>query len=701
VYKRELKEYKHILLIISINNIMQQYIIHLNGGYNPFVHLGRGALGYRPLRKMIGRGGEGEQGGGGGGPVNNEDKKYLEFGDNPIFDMIRQLQQQSNQQVSLPTTTPTTTTTTLTPATTTPTNIIQQDDSGESKTENLEEMNFEEKIDSLFDKIAKKAQSKIDMKKIAKEYNTLVSALNDAITIIENKPLTTVSYKRNLLSNAYIKSIESISTFITKNKVGSIEKNAVALINDWLSILNNPEFYSDGRTYKLEEGKVVKYDKPKQEGPLDFPLNIKTQDEAIAIINEYWTKNEKVKLKTDDRYDDDINTMITQINESIKNKILDKPLNENIDKQNVNIVKTFPNETISKKYAETIVVNNKYKYFEINNTTKEIDNTKQKKKHIDDDTYDLFDYDFNMPGKAQEFSICGYKSTIATKIYGIENPNIQITDFIVDNILPGSIGSQFCADCIDIDNRMIIEVKKYEDISYLKIYNLQIELKKNYINDLKHKFLEFVKGYIDTQESNTIKRKSYLENMRSIQEVLTDKNKFNKDFYNNRRYCGVGITMNKFNPIDIPTDYVYDNNFNTEEMMLHVKKSQGQKFIPTFVNREITKITRKPTDDKAQDAKFNKDFNDKIKGTVKPYKFNITCLFNGGQLIGVYYYSNDELVENDFILGTYRCAYKHDGRGNKGFNAVLIPIENFIIEAKVSNVIKTKDLKKPKTTNEI
>ena len=37
---------------------MQQYIIHLNGGYNPFVRLGRGALGYRPLRKMIGRGGD-------------------------------------------------------------------------------------------------------------------------------------------------------------------------------------------------------------------------------------------------------------------------------------------------------------------------------------------------------------------------------------------------------------------------------------------------------------------------------------------------------------------------------------------------------------------------------------------------------------------------------------------------------------------
>jgi len=47
---------------------MQKFMILLNGGYNPFVPHGRGGLGYRPMRQMIGgmiR--DDEEGGGGGG----------------------------------------------------------------------------------------------------------------------------------------------------------------------------------------------------------------------------------------------------------------------------------------------------------------------------------------------------------------------------------------------------------------------------------------------------------------------------------------------------------------------------------------------------------------------------------------------------------------------------------------------------------
>ena len=73
---------------------MQKYIILLNGGYNPFVPHGKGGLGYRPMRHMIGgmiR--DDEEGGGGGGetrlisytkPYREEDTVLVRVDDIPI-----------------------------------------------------------------------------------------------------------------------------------------------------------------------------------------------------------------------------------------------------------------------------------------------------------------------------------------------------------------------------------------------------------------------------------------------------------------------------------------------------------------------------------------------------------------------------------------------------------------------------------------
>jgi hypothetical protein len=44
--------------------------------------------------------------------------------------------------------------------------------------------------------------------------------------------------------------------------------------------------------------------------------------------------------------------------------------------------------------------------------------------------------------------------------------------------------------------------------------------------------------------------------------------------------------------------------------------------------------------------------------------------------IGVYDYSDDDLVINDYILGTYRSAYAHDDQDGN-YNAVLVPVGKF------------------------
>jgi hypothetical protein len=636
----------------------------LNGGYNPFVPHGKGGLGYRPMRQMIGgmiRDDEDEGGGGGGGPaqlVPHPNQALIDENQNLINEMklnndnVRDYITESQRLNQIENELMDDMFRSFEP-------IIQsKKEEKELQKKIKEKENQKKEIENQIKK-GDKLISKIELK-ISNDYNSMISSINDEISDINNKDLGD-NYKRKLLTEVYIKSIESIDKFINDNQISpSIDKNANAQIIDLFSKLNDPTNYSDGRTYKLNEGKVVKEDKPKKESILPFTKNIKSQTELKGIIKKYWDENEKIKLKPDDSYGEDINDMIDEINESIKTNLLDTPIDETSEIYKKLKVIEFPNKTLSESYAKTIKNNGVSKYL---NKYGKLGN--------------LFQHDYNASGKAQEFSICGKNNEIAKKLYNVKHPDIMITDFMVNNILGGEVGSQFCCDCIDIPNRKIIEMKKYDGINYIEYYNLQIQLKKTYINDLKIELDKFIDQYLDTPKENKSLRKAYLTNITAIYNVLTNKDEFDKDFYKNKRYYGIGITMNKFNRIEIPSDYVYDDKFNTKEMMEHVQMSQGQKFIPHFVNKQITKITRKPTKDTSKDNKFNKEFNEIIKGDVKPYNFNITNVFSN--ILGVYDYTNDNLVENDFILGTYRCAYAYDDRDDLHYNAVLIPIEKFIM----------------------
>jgi hypothetical protein len=141
--------------------------------------------------------------------------------------------------------------------------------------------------------------------------------------------------------------------------------------------------------------------------------------------------------------------------------------------------------------------------------------------------------------------------------------------------------------------------------------------------------------------------------------------------------------MNKFNPIVFPdnfdfSDRIEGENFKTK--LERVKASQGQLFAPIMENRKITRIEMiTPTATPEVRSKFNKKFNKFLNiSESNPYIFDITTVFNKG--VGVYPYSDDDLVENDFILGVYQSAYAWDDRKRIHYNAVLIPIEKFILE---------------------
>jgi hypothetical protein len=281
--------------------------------------------------------------------------------------------------------------------------------------------------------------------------------------------------------------------------------------------------------------------------------------------------------------------------------------------------------------------------------------------------------EYKSSGKSAEFSICGKNNPIAKQIYGVANPDIQNADYIVENILvsqgnPGGTSKQFCIDNIDTTNKFFSVMKDYKDkFTYRTHYKANIELKKVYIDKLKAKLRNMINLYLN--ESDHKKKSDYKTNINALYNVLKDKKEFEKDFYINNRYLGIGVTMNKFNKIIIPQNYDFEDSPSPQDEILHVKESQGQLFIPHIKNRKIVKITS---------ADGNTDFDEAFNTTINisktnPYAFMFTVVLADG--VCVYNYTMDDLVENDFILGTYKCAYAADTRKHEKYNAVLIPFE--------------------------
>ena len=718
VYKRELKEYKHILLIISINNIMQQYIIHLNGGYNPFVRLGRGALGYRPLRKMIGRskGGmisEDNLGGSEGSPTfnietleNNMKENYEMFTKTNnreyynraqdyerLLDIARKSQ---SSNVGEP-----------------KTDIYDEDDEDDKKEVTVpirraKTVKVEDEENKLLKtilkehKIEKTEEKEEEAKKKAEEEKAnAITPLQQAAINLLNKNFK--DFDEEIFTLAYINKkdpTKQVTESEIQEKISPVIKNKI--INSIIEldkIKNKTDKYHTSlveiyiknidelmetlnKMYKIKQfiAEVIVNKNGKNElntvtvqteKILPFEQNIKTQTEAENIIKAYWDpiNNERTILSKNDIYDEEINGYIGKINK-MYNKMFDKEYDENSEesKKIDKFRKTFPDENKSKAYAETIIVNNKSKFFNSDGTQKTGKNKEGK-------TYNLYDHEYNSPGKAEEFSICGKNNTIARTLYKINNPNFQVSDFIVEDILKTGAGKYFCADNIDFNNKIINEMKKYTGVNYMKLCNLNIELKKIYYDELINKLRNFIQDY--KNETNAKEREKIKEIIKIYNKILTNKDEFDKDFYKNARYIGIGVSMNKFNPIVIPENYNYNDSPSTREMMSHVQKSQGQKFIPTFVNRQITEIECTKAGSVGYE-KFNREFNEKLNGKTTPYDFKITCAFS--KVIGVYDYTNDKLLSDDFILRVYKCAYAHDDQKGTKFNAVLIPIEKFIIE---------------------
>jgi hypothetical protein len=369
--------------------------------------------------------------------------------------------------------------------------------------------------------------------------------------------------------------------------------------------------------------------------------------------------------------------IIKEINDTV---LYEDKYTDDMYEKSKELTMKLPNQDLAYKYMKPIIINNKSKYYNADGTL--IMTTMTNKVTDAVETVSLLYKEYISPGKPSEFSICGLDNKLAKKIYGFEHPNIQNADYIVENILvqqnkKGGTSKQFCIDHVDTTNKIFSEMKAYKSMTSLKykeMYRANIKLKKKYINDLKKDLKINLIGYLEEKskkKSNEDKLNGYKTNIDTLRKVLSDKKEFEKDFYKNKRYLGIGVTMNKFNKIIIPAGYDFNDSPSKEKEILHVKESQGQKFVPHMKDRQIVKITSANGDTDFDNA-FNKEINISKKNS---YDYMITCTLVDG--VCVYNYTKDGLVVKDFILGTYKCAYPSDSRKHEYYNAVLIPIEMF------------------------
>lgn len=540
--------------------------------------------------------------------------------------------------------------------------------------------------------------NKIDITKLP----DLVAAnyYDKVLNKILNNPSEDERYIKNISIEAYMNAINGIIDLKKIKEPNVIFDN---FIDNYITELN--EISTKGVYSILNNELVFTPNEETVSEELKYHANPK-QTEISNKIKEYWkvNNNTHVVIKSRDKYDEVLKTKINNINnineENNYKDLVGVELDENDKyiKPYIEFCKEFPNKDLSINYMSGITKNGKSYFYDENGKPiiKEYTKVVGRRRVLDAEGNKIkeklvaIDKEYSMPGKPAEFSICGIDNPFARRFYDVEKPNVKVCDFIVEEI-NGDSGKSFCIDCIDTNNQMFIEMKYYAGINYIEQYNLNRKLKIIYINDLKDEIVNLLnkirdKKFVNEKEKNT-------KRLDEIYEILTHKSLFEHAFYSNCDYLGVGVTMNKFDDIVVPSDHNYKKGPNTKEKIDDVKKSVGRFYVPKFnETRHITGVKCIIKGDTDKRDNFNENFKGVMKGgrsTSPSYKYFVTCVFKG--VVGVYSYTKDDFINGNFMLGSYKCAYAFDAPTS--YNAVLIPIEKFILK-----YLKSKNKIPPPTT---
>jgi len=642
--KVSLKEYKHILLIISINNIMQQYIIHLNGGYNPFVRLGRGALGYRPFRKMIGRGkggmiSENKLGGSEGSPTfnietlennmienyemftktNNREYYNLAQDYERLLDIARK-SQSSNVGESK-------------------TDIYDEDDEDDKKEVTLpiraktvkveDEENAKRKAEEEAEEAKRKAEEAEAKRKAEEEsdlltldkYDQLKNEINEKLEQGQTTTSPSVDYQRRKLREAVKPCLLTVLDYLKTDKIVKTDTSTYNKIIKKLNILSIQllEYYNEAlinMEYKIENHNLVLVTKTTDDklySPEVF-RDVLSMDESE--LNE--AKNLKV-VSPGSLYND----LTTELN--ISYNTLQTTFNNRYDRLNNIYDPTYslhpPNTLHAGKIIKTSVVINPLvsKYYDTDNYDggKDLENL-----FLDDK--DATDYLLN-----------NMSTQLTEKQMG---KNIQVVKNLSDELLSADIKTagffpfdgivKFQNDRGKTLDMLFLEFKKYATYSkkYEK-YCLLSVLKKEFTNAMTIMFYKS-KLTIDSLFINFNTKKITKKDLHKkltqycIFDETTNKpslsfDKIELTYINNYKYFGIPIKFTKLPNLQdsmIIKNAKYNKHKKDYDYLLSVEKNN--KYVQTIDNNHrITNIEWKSG---KQKEKYDKAIKEKIFTNSKP-----------------------------------------------------------------------------------
>lgn len=646
-----------------------EFLKFLNNGYDPRLLYGTGGLGYRPERNITGRGKTITQ-------TTTEEKQKKSY---PTYYMTLVNPPEEEEKEVI-----------MEEEIESPKEVEEEIEKIKEDIEEETEEIIEDKINRLEELIKNRQEVKENLIKENEAdvggygYEVFRDILEEEDELIDNLEKLKDSFVRK--KKQFIQLIPRKTTMSTMKVVKQHnKKTTMSTSKVHKSTPERKEMYSKTKLQKITKKNIKK--------KYDYPKNLLKQIKKVELdLDKYETTNPPVVFTDEERddYTNEINIIIDFIEsvryeffkpdeidddddfkeqKAIRLSLYNKIKGVVVNTKNPYYIKALP-------YLKSILVDEEHKFFDVDIdendeeifVDKMVQTSEKNKKLIKAALKAFFS-----PGKPAEFGICGPDNPIAQIIYRLTNPNFEITDYIAEDA-GSSLGGQFPIDNVDRINLIFSEMKYYTSITFRNALKLQVRLKKKYYNELLQILKDLFEDYLTAlDDDNITETNKIMTDIEIALEVLTNKDNFNKNFYKYSKggYIGLGVTMNKFNPIKIPKGYDFENSPSTKEQIEVVQSKQGQKFIPNIKNRKVVGMTTSAGENKDVDEAIKESFFDE----GQEYSYYITCA--GGDAIGVYDYTNDDYVEDDFILGVYRTAFAHDDRDGTDYNAVLIPIEKF------------------------
>lgn len=439
---------------------------------------------------------------------------------------------------------------------------------------------------------------------------------------------------KKILLNLAKKGVELMKNSKSEDEKMKINKISKDLLKEYADLVKR------GITYKIKNEEVVEVVTDSSKEYKDIQLNEKINiTEAKKELDEYEKKNNLVlNLELAKEILDDLKISNSEIK---KYKKLFKIIEQ--EKSEKDITEFINDEKFSRKYLKTL----NYSDVEINKRVEE-------------------------SGKNLEFSICDYSDKISNQLakllFDIDEPAFIVSDFMVNEM--GLLGSQFCYDNLDLENRIANEMKDYNTINYYSMYNLNVRYMIMYLDKMKDKIKKF-------KENGNFKE---LQNSKSIISNISD---FEKSFYKNSNYLGVSMTANKIDNEMIIPDTI--TGPNTKQQLQLVKSECKQKFRPIMnQDKQITGITAEYI--KGQKDRYEK-MNKQMKkdfGFTNKKSSHLSLLFTVRfkDCIGVYDFTYDSNIDDGYVFNVYRSSFAHIQIKKKSYNSFLIPINKFILKKK-------------------